>query len=295
MIISIDEKVCTSCGICGAVCPRHIPETVFVNGKKVTVVSKERHFLCMECGHCTAVCPRDAIRVETLNDADFAPIGDAAVDPEGLFLLMKQRRSVRAFKDTPVPRETIDTIIDAARIAPTGAGTNSTGVIVIDDPEILAEFSEHAFTLYEKLEKLLKNPIARIIVKRRAGKKGFRTLRDFVMPGMHWYIRWYREGKSNEVLRGAPALMLFHSPTYEPVGEANCLIAAFHAVLMAEAMEIGTCFNDLVPPACNRVPEIRRLLDLPDDREVSAGVIPGYPKYTFRKAPPRELSDVKYI
>jgi len=294
-MISIDEKTCTACGICGAVCPRHIPQTVFVNGKKITVISVERVDLCMECGHCTAVCPRDAIRVDTLNDEDFTPVRDAAIDSEDLFSLMKERRSIRAFKNTPVPREKIDTIIEAAQVAPTGAGRNTTGAIVIDDPNILAELSEHIYTMYEKLEKLLKNPIARIFIKRNAGKKGLRALEDFVMPGMHWYIHWYREEKSNEILRGAPVLMLFHSPTYEPVGEANCLIAAFHAVLMAKAIGIGTCFNDLVAPACNRVPEIREILGLPEDREVSAGVILGYPKYTFRKAPPRKLSDVKYI
>ncbi|MBN1883379.1 MAG: nitroreductase family protein [Deltaproteobacteria bacterium] len=294
-MIRIDEKACTACGICGAVCPRHIPEAAFLHGEKVTVVSEERRLLCMECGHCVAVCPRDAIEVQTLNDDDFAPVRDVDIDGEALFLLLKQRRSVRVFTDTPIPREKIDAIINAARVAPTGTGKSSTGLIVIDDPDVLAELSEHAYMMYEKLERLLRNPIARMIVKRRAGKKGFRTLKDFVMPGMHWYIRWYREGKGNEILRGARVLMLFHSPTYEPVGEANCLIAALHAVLMAEAMGIGSCFNDIIPPACNRVPEIRKLLSLSDDREVSAGVILGYPKYKFRKAPPRELSEVRYI
>jgi nitroreductase len=249
----------------------------------------------MECGHCVAVCPRDAIRVAALKDDEFAPVWGADIDGEELHVLLKERRSVRAFTDTPVSRETLDAIIEAARVAPTGAGRNTTGVIVIDDPKTLAELSEQSYRMYEKLEKLLKNPIARMIVKKRAGKKGLKTLRDFVMPGMHWYIRWYREGTRNDILRGAPVLMLFHSPTFEPVGEANCLIAAVHAVLMAEVIGIGTCFNDIIPPACNRVPGIRALIDLPEDREVSASVILGHPKYTFRKAPPRKLSDVKYI
>jgi len=294
-MISIDETACTACGICEAVCPRHILEIVIEDGKKKNSVSPERVSLCMECGHCVAVCPRDAIRVDTLKDDEFTPVRGADIDGEELLVLMRERRSVRTFKDAPVARETLDAVIEAARVAPTGAGKNTTGVIVIDDPDTLAKLSEHSYTMYEKLEKALKNPIARMIVKRKAGKKGLRTLQDFVMPGMHWYIQWYREGKRNDILRCAPVLMLFHSPTYEPVGEANCLIAAFHAVMVAEAIGIGTCFNDLIPPACNRVAEIRALIDLPDDREVSASVILGHPKYMFRKAPPRKLSDVKYI
>jgi hypothetical protein len=115
------------------------------------------------------------------------------------------------------------------------------------------------------------------------------------MPGMHWYIRWYREGKSNEILRDCPALMLFHSPIYEPMGEGNCLIAAFHAIMMAQIMKIGTCFNDLIPPACNRVPEIRKLLGLPDDREVYASITMGYSKYQFKRIVPRKLAEVRYL
>jgi hypothetical protein len=90
--------------------------------------------------------------------------------------------------------------------------------------------------MYEGLEKNLKNPIARFMIKQKKGKKILRTLQDFVMPGMHWYIRWYREGESNEVLRDCPALMLFHSPINEPVGAENCLIAAFHAIMMAHCL-----------------------------------------------------------
>jgi hypothetical protein len=115
------------------------------------------------------------------------------------------------------------------------------------------------------------------------------------MPGMHWYIRWYEEGKSNEILRDCPALMLFHSPIFEPMGAENCLIAAFHAIMAAEVMRVGTCFNDLIPPMCNRVSEIRDLLSLPDDREVYAGVTMGYSKYQYKRIPPKKLAEVRYL
>jgi hypothetical protein len=121
------------------------------------------------------------------------------------------------------------------------------------------------------------------------------TSEDFVMPGIRWYIQWYRENRSDEILRGRPALMLFHSPVREPKGEANGVIAAFHAIFMAEILGIGTCFNDLIAPACNRVPEIRRLLDLPEEREVYASLTFGYPKYQFKRIIPRRLAEVRYL
>ncbi|MCK4361120.1 MAG: nitroreductase family protein, partial [Bacteroidales bacterium] len=201
----------------------------------------------------------------------------------------------RNYKDKPVPRQIINRIIDAAHSAPTGSGRSTTGVIVIDNPKKLATFSELIYEMYEGLEKNLKNPIARFIIKQKKGKKILRTLQDFVMPGMHWYIRWYREGESNEVLRDCPALMLFHSPINEPVGAENCLIAAFHAIMMAQVMGIGTCFNDIIPPACNRVPEIRKLLGLPDDHEIYASITMGYAKYKFNRIAPRKLVEVRYL
>jgi nitroreductase len=185
-----------------------------------------------------------------------------------------------------MPRPITGRILEAAHNAPTGTGHSSTGVIAIDNPQTLARFSELVFALYENLEAGLKNPIARFFIISRAGAKQVRTLQTFVMPGMHWYIHWYREGKSNEILRDYPTLLLFHNPINEPVAAENCLIAAFNAILMAQVLGIGTCFNDIIPPACNRVPEIRKLLGLPDEREVYASLIMGYPKYRFHHIPP---------
>ncbi len=294
-MIRINNDLCNTCGICGDVCPRHIPETIVQDDEKITIISQERLNLCMKCGHCTAVCPNQAIQVECLNEEEFNLLKEIDIDDNQLLSLMKQRRSVRRYKDKPVQREMINRMINAAHSAPTGTGRSTTGVIVIDNPKTLAAFSKLVYELYEGLEKNLKNPIARFFIRRQVGAKKVRMLQDFVMPGMHWYIRWHREGKSNEVLRDCPALMLFHSPIYEPVSAENCLIAAFHAIMMAQVIGIGTCFNDLIPPACNRVAEIRKLLGLPDDREVYASITMGYSKYKFKWIPPRKLAEIRYL
>jgi len=217
------------------------------------------------------------------------------VEENQLLALMEHRRSIRRYKDTPVPRDTLDRIIEAAHRAPTGTGRPSTGVIVIDRPDTLRTLSKHIYGLYERLDKALGNPVARFFIKRRVGRKMLGTLEDFVMPGMRWYIRWHREGASDEILRDCRALMLFHSPRMEPMGETNCAIAGFHAIFMAEVLGIGTCFNDLIPPACNRVPEIRQILELPEEREVYASLTLGYPKYPFRRTIPRRLAEVRYL
>jgi nitroreductase len=287
--------LCRACGICGDVCPRHIPETIDDGEIKRTVISSQRVHLCIACGHCVAVCPHDGIQVDGRSSGEYAPVKELRMTDDQFLTLVQGRRSVRRYKNKPVPRGIIGRIIEAAHSAPTASGKSSTGVIVIDSPQTLERFSRLIYPLYENLEAGLKNPIARFFIQRRAGKKRVRTLRQFVMPGMHWYIRWYREGKSNEILRDCPAVILFHSPVNEPVAAENCIIVAFHAILMAHVLGIGTCFNDIIPPACNRVLEIRELLGLPDEREVYASVTLGYPRYRYKRVPPRKLADVRYL
>ncbi len=293
--VQIDKTLCIACGICGQICPRHIPEIVKQKDEKYTQISPERIHLCMECGHCVAVCPNNAISLNGMFADDYEPLRTMDVDSNSLLTLMKQRRSVRKYKDKRVPREIINKLVDAAQTAPTGSGSTTTGVIIVDDPEKLARLSELSYDMYEGLIKAFKNPVARFFIKRKVGIEKYSTLKDFVLPGMHWYIKWYREGKSNEILRDSPAIMLFHAPKHEPVGAENCLIAAFHVIMMAQTLGIGTCFNDLVPPVCNRMPEIRQLLGLDPGRNVYASVTLGYPKYSFKKVPPRMLADVRYL
>jgi len=50
---------------------------------------------------------------------------------------------------------------------------------------------------------------------------------------------------------------------------------------MAEVLGIGTCFNDYIPHVCFRH-AIKALLDLPDDRQVHAGITMGYPGIHIR-------------
>ena len=161
--------------------------------------------------------------------------------------------------------------------------------------EKLMSLSELIYRQYERLTKALVNPIGRLVVRKRAGKKGLDNLQTFVMPGMRWYIKWYRDGVSDEIRRDCPALMLFHSPINEPMGEENCVIAATYADFMAQILSVGACRNDLIPPICNLSNEIRQLIGLPDNREVYSSLTLGYSKYVYKRTIPRQLAEVRYL
>jgi nitroreductase/NAD-dependent dihydropyrimidine dehydrogenase PreA subunit len=294
-MIRIDGATCKSCGLCGKVCPRHLTEVVKENGNKKTVVAAERADLCMACGHCVAVCPTESIEVEGLDANAYQPLLPMEIGEGQLLTLLRQRRSVRRYKKRPVPRDVLDRIVEAVHASPTGTGSVSNGVIVVEGRDAIESMMEHTYSMYEGLERALKNPIARFFVKRKAGARALSTLDRFVMPGMHWYMRWRKEGRSDEISRDCPALMLFFGPADEPMVEENCTIAAFHAILMAETLGVGTCFNHLIPPACNRVPELRTMLGLAGGAEVHASVTIGYPAVKFLRAVHHRAAEVRYV
>jgi ferredoxin len=294
-VIHINASTCKPCGLCSKVCPRHVTEVVTENGRKRTVVAPERADLCMNCGHCAAVCPTDSITVDGLGAGAFGELVPMEISDGQLLTLMRQRRSVRRYEDRPVPRDVLDRIVEAVHASPTGAGSVSNGVIIVDRRDTIETMMAHAYALYEKLDRMLSSPIPRYFVKRKAGARRVGMLDRFVMPGMRWYIRWRKEGRGDEISRDCPALMLFWGPADEPMVEANCTLAAFHAVLMAEALGVGTCFNHLIPGACNQSPELRAMLSLADDAEVHAGVTMGYPAIKFRRAIPRRAAEVRYL
>ena len=146
-----------------------------------------------------------------------------------------------------------------------------------------------------KLDSALKNPIARFFVKRQAGAQAVGALQNFVMPGMRWYMRWHDEGKGDEISRDCPALMLFAGPVDESMVSVNCDLAAFHAILMAETLGVGTCLNHLIPPACNRVPALRDFLGLEEGIEVYSSITMGYPDVKFLRTIPRRAAQVRYL
>ncbi len=61
-----------------------------------------------------------------------------------LFEAILKRRSMRAFTSEAVPDEVIDTIVDAARWAPSAGNCQARDFIVVKDPRVKKALSEAA-------------------------------------------------------------------------------------------------------------------------------------------------------
>src|SRR5210317_1359891 len=107
--VTIDPELCKKDGLCAMICP----DAVFQQDEKVTVpkINNEHMKRCIACGQCMAICPQGAI-----SHSEFPPTTIRAIPFEQMpttdqvLTLLKTRRSIRAFRDKPLAKETIETI-----------------------------------------------------------------------------------------------------------------------------------------------------------------------------------------
>ncbi len=95
--------------------------------------------------------------------------------------------------------------------------------------------------------------------------------------------------------RGAPALILFHAPRGSENHTEDSHIAVAYGLLAAHALGLGASAIGLIPPAVERNKNLRRLFQVPDDNEVLASMIVGYPKNPFKRGIRRGLAKVTWV
>src|SRR5512136_777863 len=131
--ISVDENLCSRCGICSAICPSGIVEPA--DEKTLPRVTDARGEKCIRCGHCEAFCPSQALLLDVLPEERVRlPAGAGTISPQDLSFYMKKRRSVRHYTQEPVARETIAQILDIARYAAAGGNGQPLQWLVVHDP-----------------------------------------------------------------------------------------------------------------------------------------------------------------
>jgi len=122
----IVTEMCTGCGLCAEVCPSFALDMV---GTKALVVRGE---WCIGCGHCGAVCPVEAVVHETIADERAPRPGRRpATTADTLLMLLRERRSVRLYRNEPISDEILEQIIEAGRYAPTGSNSQNVHYVIL--------------------------------------------------------------------------------------------------------------------------------------------------------------------
>lgn len=291
-MVSICRETCSACGLCAEVCP--VP--VFKQGEKEILVRPDRLGFCIRCGQCMAVCPTRSIKVEGFDEArDFfaLPEGRAAELP---FLeMITSRRSIRNFKDQPVPKAVLEQVVRAISFAPPGFLPIKTELVVVQDSAVLRKALPEMVQVYDRLVKAMHHPVARWFVRRKVGRAKFKTLEHHVVPLMQSRLPELKQGVEDTLTRRAPAMILFHAAHEAENYETDIHLALAYGFLAAHALGLGACVIDLIPPTLQNSPALQKLFGIPQDHAIVSAMILGYPKYRYQRGIRRELKSVTWI
>jgi nitroreductase/NAD-dependent dihydropyrimidine dehydrogenase PreA subunit len=268
--LHIDEETCTRCGICATVCAGGLIR--FREGGFPRPLSAIDAF-CLRCGHCIGICPANSITHDELPAGECLPIEESRqVSLDQCAQLIKSRRSVRFYKDRPVPRDEIVRLIDIARYAPTGHNEQGVRWLVIDDAATI----------------------------RRIEAIGHDWMRDRIaedarMAEMFTGVLKRMEAGHPDFIRNAPALVVAHAGQEGPTPGIDCAIALGYFDLAANAAGLGCCWAGFFMMAANTYPALKELLALPDGQRVHGALMLGYPKYARQRIPPRRPARVTWV
>lgn len=178
--------------------------------------------------------------------------------------VIKQRRSIRSYKDEQIKEEELQAVLEAGLYAP-NAGDQAWHFTVIQNRELLNKLNHAA--------------------KEAAKQTDLQHLRDL--------------GHNEEFncLYNAPTLIIVSGDEQAPVPlEADCAAATQNMLLAAESIGLGSCWIFFVTLAFNlpQGNELRKAL-LPEGFKPYYAVLLGYKQTMAAKAPDRKPNLITYI
>ena len=182
---------------------------------------------------------------------------------------IKKRRSVRAYDAKAIPRDVINTILEAGNEAPSAMNSQPWRFVVVEDREAKKKLLGAALPQAKKITELVKDVDPE---RYEAIKKRYAELPD-------------------PVYYSSPAIVfVIGSGRY---AAHSCPLACENMMLAAQSLGLGSCwvgFGAMV----TEDPEVRRLLELKEDDAIFGPILLGYPKGEPSR-PPKKDPKVKWI
>lgn len=163
---------------------------------------------------------------------------------------IEERRAVREYTEDPIDRELIQRIITAATLAPSAHNAQPWAFAVFEDAAQIESYSERAKKwLIENIPYTYRDPAMRLL---------------FDDPQFTLFYH-------------APVLVLVLAKAKEQQSIRDCGLAAENLMLAARGEGLGTCWIGFATPWLN-LTATKRELGVPENYEVIAPIVLGYPK-----------------
>ena len=179
-----------------------------------------------------------------------------------------ERRSIRKYKDTPVPRELLDTLVECGKFAATGMGLQPWFFSVVTDRSVLDRIAK--------------------------------CNRDLILSLPEGPMTARAKDPNFDNFYHAPAAIIISGngdPEAREHTVADCANAAENICIGAQALGLGSCYIASFK-LCLSVPDgdwMYSALQVPDGYEPFFAVAVGYPDETLGERAPRRENLVAYI
>ncbi|NTV85049.1 MAG: nitroreductase family protein [Bacteroidales bacterium] len=176
------------------------------------------------------------------------------------------RRSIRSYKDQAVPKDIVNKILSAGSWAPSGMNTQPWRFTIIENRETINSLSRRTKELVKQRMPLPENL-----------QEAFKSDRDVVFYG-------------------APLLIFISvqkKEEWRTVNLLDCGLAAQNMFLAAYQAGLGSCFIGFAS-FLNQDPKVLAEIGIPEDHELVAPLIFGYPNET-PVSKSREVKVLKWI
>ncbi len=268
-LLEINKDTCTMCGMCAEACPAGIIEFIKQNFPEMAPGTDK---MCIRCGHCVAICPTKSVLHKEIPVEQCISIDDSSQVTAGQCeKLIMNRRSIREFRDIPVPGDIIEHIIDISRYSPTARNMQNVRWMVVNDSKMM-----------DRLKKLGADWL------RWTVKNIPRAAEMFERP-----LKMMEEGK-DFFLREASALVIAYAEKSNPSAVTDCTIALSYFDLIAYCNGLGCCWAGYFQYAATSFAPMIEALALPQGFVAYGCLMIGYPKYKYRLIPPRKQAMILY-
>ncbi len=195
-----------------------------------------------------------------------------------LIELIKNRRSIRAFKPEAPPKETVLACLEAASFAPNPSNLQPWKFIVLTGDElneVITVIEENFHSAFQAKEVAPRPPISDKTEKALLKRKGS-ELEHMIATLKEKGANMEKLAAGNFNFHSAPVVVIFATYAWKDENLFKCTVAAMeNFMLAATAMELGTCWANAVS-ICQE--PIKKALGLPDEIVLVDGISLGYPE-----------------
>ncbi len=268
-MLKIDPVLCKKDGLCVEECPVSI--LILRDAESVPEMLEGTDTICLQCGHCVAVCPHGALNHKA-SPLEQSPAIDKEqiINAEQAVQFLRTRRSVRVFRDKPIEKGMLNSLIKVASYAPTGSNSQLVEWVVFNEKDKLQEMSK--LTIEWVRDALGKNA-------------------KTAPPYMARLISAWDAGHDT-VLRNAPAVVLGMVNKDARNGLVDTTIALTYLDLIAPTFGLGTCWAGLLQGAMMNWPPVKEVMGITDNYPFHYPMMVGYNKYRYYRLPERKTPQI---